>query len=124
MAKFFLKDFYIKDTTSKIVAVTWQVSVTEDFSIINNETIFDTENILLWDVLITHYGTGKPIDLDKIPIYARVKVYTRDMGVVHESDWFYAKLIDPTDGEKDLTYNGKVISRIKDNKDGTYTTLY
>ena len=124
MAKFFLKDFYIVNTTSKIVAVTWQVSVSEDFSIINNETVFDTENILVWDVPVKYYGTDKLINLDKVPVNVRVKIYTRDMGIVHESDWFRAKLVDPTNGEKDITYNGKVISRIKNNKDGTYTTLY
>ena len=124
MAKFFLKDFYIKNTTSKIVAVSWQVSVSETFGIINNETIFDTENILRWDVMINRYGSDKLLDIDNIPIYVRVKVYTVDMGVTHESDWFVAKMIEPTNNEKDITYNGKVISRIKDNKDGTYTTLF
>jgi len=124
MANFFLKDFYIKNTVSKIVAVSWQVSVSERFDIINNETIFDTEHILRWDVTITRYGSDVPLDVDDVPLYARVKVYTMDMGVTHESDWYVAKLIDPTNGEKDITFDGNVISRIKDNKDGTYTTLY
>ena len=124
MAKVFLKDFYIRNTNSAIVAVTWQVSVDKDFTIINNESIFDTENILEWDVGVVHYGTGNRLDLDKQPIYIRLKIYTRDMGVIHESDWFYAELIDPTEGEKDITYDGKVIGRIKDNKDGTYRVLY
>jgi GH15 family glucan-1,4-alpha-glucosidase len=124
MAKIFLKDFYIKNSTTQIVAVSWQVSITKDFSIINNESIFDTKNILEWDVGVLHYGTGKRLDLDNNTIYARVKIHSNDMGTINESDWFVAKLVDPTEGEKDITYDGKVISRIKDNKDGSYTVLY
>jgi len=124
MAKVFLKDFFIKNTASEIVAVSWQISTSRTFGVINNESIFDTENILSWDVVVRHYATGEKLNIDNIDLYARVKIYTRDMGKIHESDWYAAKLIDPTNGESDLTYDGNIIGRIKKHEDGTYTPLY
>ena len=124
MSKVFLKDFYIVNATGAIIATSWQVSTISDFSIINSESIFDRNNILEWDIDLTHYANGKILDLDNIDIFIRVKIYTMDMGVTHESDWFEAELVNPTSDEKDITYDGNVISRIKVNEDGTYVTLY
>ena len=123
MAKVLLKDFFINNSTTQIVAVTWQIALDPEFNVILDESIFDTENILMWEPLILHKGTGQKLDSDE-ELYARLKIYTIDAGVTNESDWFNAKLIDPNDVEKDLTHKGKIVSRIKNNKDGTYTTLY
>ena len=123
MAKVLLKDFFINNTTTQIVAVTWQLAIDEKFTIIVDESIFDTVNILSWSPVISHYALDKSIGDDE-ELFARIKIYTNDTGKTHESDWYNVKLVDPTNGEKDLTHNGKVITRIKDNKDGTYTTLY
>ena len=123
MAKVLLKDFFINNTTSQIVAVTWQLAMDKEFEIIVDETVFDTENILSWTPEIIGYGIDRNNYSDDA-LYIRVKVYTKDVGFTHESDWYNVKLMDPNNGESDLTYNGKVVGRIKDNKDGTYTTLY
>jgi len=123
MAKVFLKDFIINNSTTQIVAVTWQVALDKNFDVILDESIFDTENILMWEPNIKHRAIDKKYDTDD-EAFARLKIYTMDAGVTNESDWFEAKLVNPTNGEKDITYEGKIISRIRDNKDGTYTTLY
>ena len=123
MAKVLLEDFYINNTTTQIVAVTWQLAVNNGFGVIIDESIFDRENILSWTPDLSHYSLDHRLADDQ-PLAVRIKAYTNDNGKTHESDWYEVKLIDPTNGETDLTYDGKIISRIKDNKDGTYTTLY
>ena len=123
MAKVLLEDFLVNNTTTQITAVTWQVALDDTFGVIIDESIFDTVNILSWSPGLTHYSLDRVIPDDQ-PLSVRIKVYTNDTGKTHESDWFIAKYIDPTNGEKDITHNGKVVARIKDNKDGTYTTLY
>ena len=112
MARFYLKDYASFNNCEDIHAVTWQIGLDESFSIIVDETIFDTENILSWWSPLRKLDNKGFLDENSV-FYVRVKIYSNINGQITESDWFTVKE-DKNNAETiTIRYKGKIVKEIK-----------
>jgi len=125
MAKFYVKDYVKANDVSGVVAVSWQVALDEEFTIMVDEVSEYRDNVEVWfSSLYRIDGPGMYDENTKL--YVRCKIHSENMGKVYDSDWYIAKLNDTVIKENYLIDNtgNKICKIIYDDSEDGYHIEY
>lgn len=124
MAIFRITDFSIYNSFTNVTAVSWEVSLTNDFSTLIDSTYKDELSVDGWFSKLPKPNNNGYYGND-VKLYVRCKIYV-DNGAqsYHESEWFNITINDVFNRSAKLRKGKKVVGEITYNETGTIEILW